>query len=147
MRFIRPVGSFLATLLVLIILGSIASTHFVLLGLSDLGVEIPFSDRLSMTLQDIVGIAPLYGVIFGLGLIVAFIAATFVTRLAPSLRWFVYLVAGAAAIGVTLTTLQIAFDGIMPIAGARSGGGFAAQVVVGAIAGYLFARLTPQQTS
>ena len=147
MRFVRPVGSFIATLLILIILGSIASTHFVLLGLSDLGVEIPLSDRLSMTLQDILGIAPMYGAIFGLGLIIAFVVAIFVTRLAPSLRWFVYLVAGGAAMGATLITLQLAFNGIMPISGARTAGGFIAQVAVGAIAGYVFARLTPSQTA
>lgn len=147
MRFVRPVGSFIATLLILIILGSIASTHFVLLGLSDLGVEIPLSDRLSMTLQDILGIAPMYGAIFGLGLIIAFVVAIFVTQLAPSLRWFVYLVAGATAMAVTLMTLQLAFDGIMPISGARTAGGFIAQVAVGAIAGYVFARLTPRQTA
>jgi len=147
MRFVRPVGSFIVTLLVLIILGSIASTHFVLQGLTDLGVDIPFSDRLSMTLQDILGIAPMYGAIFGIGLIIAFVVAIFVTRLAPSLRWFVYLVAGATAMAVTLMTLQLAFDGIMPISGARTAGGFIAQVAVGAIAGYVFAKLTPRQTA
>jgi hypothetical protein len=148
MSYVRPIGSFLAAVIVAIILGSIASTHFVLGALTDLGVEIPFSDRLSMTLQDIVGIAPLYGAIIGTGLLVAFVAAIFVAKLAPSLRWLVYLVAGGAAVGITLFTLQIVFGGIMPISGARSAGGFVAQIGVGAIAGYVFARLTtPQQTA
>jgi len=147
MRFARPVGSFFVVLIVLTVLGSAASTHFVLQGLTDLGVDIPLSDRVSMTLQDIVGIAPLYGAIFGLGLIVAFTMAIFVTRLAPSLRWLVYLVAGGTAIGAALTILVITFDGIMPISGARTTGGFIAQVVVGALAGYLFARLTPPKAA
>ena len=147
MRFIRPVGGFIVSLLVLIVLGSIASTHFVLQALSDIGTEIPFADRMSMTLQDIVGIAPLYGVIFGVGLLIAFLVAIFVTRLAPSLRWLVYLVAGGTAMAVTLITLQVAFDGIMPISGARSAAGFIAQIFAGAIAGYVFARLTPRQTT
>lgn len=147
MRFARPLGSFIAVLIVLILLGSTASTHFVLQGLTDLGVDIPLSERVSMTLQDIAGIAPLYGAIFGLGLIIAFTVAIFVTRLAPSLRWLVYLVAGGAAIAATLSLLAIAFDGIMPISGARTTGGFIAQVVGGAFVGYLFARLTPPKSA
>ncbi len=142
MSYVRPFGSFIAAVIVAIILGSMASTHFVLGALTDLGIEIPFSDRLSMTLQDIVGIAPLYGAIIGTGLLVAFIAALFVARLAPGLRWFVYLVAGGTAVGVTLITLQTVFGGIMPISGARSTGGFIAQIAVGAVAGYVFATLT-----
>jgi hypothetical protein len=145
MSYARPIGSFLAAVIVAIILGSIASTHFVLGALTDLGVEIPFSDRLTMTLQDIVGIAPLYGAIIGTGLLVAFVAAIFVAKLAPSLRWLVYLVAGGAAVGITLFTLQVTFGGIMPISGARSTGGFLAQIAVGAISGYVFARLTTRQ--
>ncbi|MAN61694.1 MAG: hypothetical protein CMI60_07075 [Parvibaculum sp.] len=142
MSFVRPIGSFFAAVIVAIILGSIASTHFVLGALSDLGVAIPFPDRLAMTIQDIVGIAPLYGAIIGTGLLVAFVAAIFVSKLAPNLRWFVYLVAGGTAVGVTLITLQTAFGGIMPISGARSTGGFIAQIAVGAVAGYVFATLT-----
>ena len=147
MKFARPIGSFFAAVIVAIILGSIASTHFVLGALTDLGVEIPMSDRLSMTFQDIVGIAPLYGAIIGTGLLVAFVAAIFVTKIAPSLRWFVYLVAGGAAVGITLFTLQTAFGGIMPISGARSTGGFLAQIAVGAIAGYVFATLSNKSQS
>ncbi len=143
MRFVRPVSSFIAVVIVLIVLGSTASTHFVLRALGELGIAIPLSDRVSMTLADIVGIAPLYGAIFGLALIIAFIAAAFVTRLAPSLRWLVYLVAGGSAIGTALVVLVIAFDGIVPIAGARSTGGVITQVIVGAFVGYLFARFTP----
>ena len=139
MSFVRPIGSFFAAVIVAIILGSIASTHFVLGALSDLGVAIPFPDRLAMTIQDIVGIAPLYGAIIGTGLLVAFVASIFVSKLAPNLRWFVYLVAGGTAVGVTLITLQTVFGGIMPISGARSTGGFIAQIAVGAIAGYVFA--------
>ncbi len=142
MSYVRPIGSFFAAVIVAIILGSIASTHFVLAALSDLGVDIPFGDRVSMTLQDIVGIAPLYGSIIGAGLLVAFVAAIFVSKLAPNLRWFVYLVAGGTAVGVTLVTLQTVFGGIMPISGARSTAGFLSQIAVGAIAGYVFARLT-----
>ncbi len=142
MSYVRPIGSFFAAVIVAIILGSIASTHFVLAALSDLGIEIPFDDRLSMTLQDIVGIAPLYGAVIGAGLLVAFVAAVFVSKLAPSLRWLVYLVAGGTAVGVTLATLQTVFGGIMPISGARSTAGFLSQIAVGAIAGYVFARLT-----
>ncbi|MEQ9145863.1 MAG: hypothetical protein RLO08_16060 [Parvibaculaceae bacterium] len=147
MAFIRPVSGFLAALIVMIVLGSIASTHFVLQGLSDLGTEITLSDRLSMTLQDIGGIAPLYGAIFGTGLLIAFIVAIFVTRLAPSLRWLVYTVAGATAMLVTMIALQVAFDGIMPISGARTTGGFLAQIAVGALAGFTFASLTPRRAA
>lgn len=142
MAFLPTAGRFIITLVVLVILGSFASTHFVLAGLTNIGVEISASDRLAMTLQDIVGIAPAYGAIFGLGLLIAFIAARYVTRLAPSQRKLVFLVAGGTAMAVTLFAFQLAFDGIMPISGARTAPGFIAQVAVGVICGYLFAHLT-----
>ena len=136
MAFLPTAGRFIITLAVLVILGSFASTHFVLLGLTDLGVEI------SMILQDIVGIAPAYGAIFGAGLLIAFIAARYVTKLAPSQRKLVFLVAGGTAMAVTLAAFRLAFDGIMPISGARTTPGFIAQIAVGVICGYLFAHLT-----
>lgn len=142
MTFVRPTLAFLGALLVTIILGSMASAHFVLNGLTDLGVSIPVGDRISMMLEDIVGMGPLYGVLIGIGLLIAFIVAIFVTRLAPQLRWFVYLVAGGTAVAVTLVTLKAAF-GIMPIGGARTMGGFVTQVAIGALAGYLYVRFNP----
>ena len=142
MAFLPTAGRFIITLAVLVILGSFASTHFVLLGLTDLGVEISAADRLSMILQDIVGIAPAYGAIFGAGLLIAFIAARYVTKLAPSQRKLVFLVAGGTAMAVTLAAFRLAFDGIMPISGARTTPGFIAQIAVGVICGYLFAHLT-----
>ncbi|MEQ9519357.1 MAG: hypothetical protein RLN89_07945 [Parvibaculum sp.] len=142
MAFLPTTGRFIITLLVLVVLGSFASTHFVLSGLTNMGVEISAGDRLAMTLQDIVGIAPAYGAIFGLGLLVAFVAARFVTKLAPSQRKLVFLVAGGTAMAVTLTLFRLAFDGIMPISGARTAPGFIAQIAVGVICGYLFAHLT-----
>ena len=145
MRFVRPVASFIGVLILFVVLGSAASTHFVLQGLTDLGVAISLSERISMTLQDIIGIGPLYGGIFGTGLLVAFIVAMFVARLAPSLRWLVYLVAGATAVTVTLFALQAAF-GIVAISGTRSTAGFLTQVAIGAFIGYVFARLTSRKT-
>lgn len=134
-------GAFIVALLSLVILGSFFHTQFVLSALP-VPTPVSFSDNMSTTLSDILGLAPLYGAIMGAGLLIAFLIAMYVTKLAPSLRWLVYLVAGFVAVIAALLIMKAVF-GLMPIAGARSMAGLLMQGVAGAVAGYVFTRLNP----
>ncbi|ABS62782.1 conserved hypothetical protein [Parvibaculum lavamentivorans DS-1] len=141
MQFGKIVLAFVLAVVVATVLGSIAHTQFVLGRLADIGVSVPLSDRISMTLHDIGGMGPLYGAIIGLGLIVAMAAAALVFRFAGIQRTLIYGVAGAAAVGVALAAMGMAYD-ITPIAGARSAAGFLAQMLAGAIGELTFARVS-----
>lgn len=134
-------GAFLVALLSLIILGSLFHTQFVLNALP-VPTPVSLSDNIATSLSDIIGMGPLYGIIMGAGLLVAFIAAIFVTKLAPSQRGLVYIVAGFVAAVATLTIMKATF-GLMPIAGARTMAGLLMQGVAGAVAGYVFTRISP----
>lgn len=141
MRVVRVVLGFVLAVIVSTVLGSIAHTQFVLAGLTALGVEIPVSDRLSTTFQDIVGMGPMFGMIIAIGFLVAMSAAALVYSFVGTQRYVVYGVAGAVALAVALMAMGIVYD-ITPIAGARTTIGFIAQMIAGAVKGLTFARLT-----
>ncbi|WP_293334368.1 hypothetical protein [Parvibaculum sp.] len=141
MRIARMGAGFVLAVIVTTVLGSIAHTQFVLAGLIGLGIEITVSDRLSTTLQDIAGMGPMFGMIVAIAFLIAMPAATLVYRFAGMLRYLVYGVAGAVALGVALAAMGIVFD-ITPIAGARTMTGFIAQMIAGALGGLTFARVT-----
>jgi len=143
---IRTVFAWLAAVVVTTVLGIAASAQFVIAGLESVGLAVPLADRLSMTASDIAGMAPLYGVIIAVGLAIAFTIAGFVAMLAPSLRWFVYVVAGAGAMLAVLVLVE-ALLGLQGVAGARMNEfglwGYAAQKAAGAVGGLVYALVRP----
>lgn len=142
MWVVRVVLAFLLAMVVATVLGAVAHTQFVLARLSGLGVDISFGERLSTTLHDIAGMAPLFGAIVGAGFIVAMSSAALAFRLAGTQRTLIYAVAGAVSLGVTLTVMNAVFE-ITAIAGARSTLGFLAQMAAGAVGGLTFAKALP----
>jgi hypothetical protein len=141
MRIVKIVPGFVLAVIVATVLGSIAHTQFVLAGLTELGIEIPVSDRLSTTMHDIAGMGPMFGLIVAIGFLVAMAAAALVYRYARTQRYLVYGVAGAVALAVALTAMGTVYE-ITPIAGARTALGFIAQMIAGALGGLAFARVT-----
>lgn len=139
----------LAALLLSAVVGSalaiIVQTQFVLAGLADVGVPTSLGPRLAMTGQDIVGMGPLYGPLVLASLLVACAVAGLLSRRFGDLRPWVYLVAGFCALVVLHLVMQAAFGGIVAVAGARTLAGLLGQGIAGALAGWLFARLTHQQ--
>ena len=142
MWVLRVALAFILAVIVATVLGAVAHTQFVLARLSGLGVDISLGERLSMTLHDIVVMAPLFGAIVGAGFIVAMSAAALVFKLAGTQRTLIYVVAGAVSLGVTLMVMNAVFE-ITAIAGARSTLGFLAQMAAGAVGGLTFAKALP----
>lgn len=136
---VRVILAFLTAAVIAAALGSSASTHFVMEGLRDIGVAITSQVQLDTTLKDLMGMAPLYAGMLSPGLIIAFVAAHYVSKVI-GLRTLVFMAAGGAAVGTTLfSTSEIM--GLMPIGGARTDLGFSAQAAAGAAAGLIFALL------
>lgn len=146
MRILKLVLAFVAAVIVTTILGAFFHTQFVIGRLTDMGITVPFADRLSTTLHDIAGMAPLFGLVIAGGFFIAFLAAALVFRFAGVQRNLVYAIAGAVALGVALSVMAMAFN-ITPIAGARSWAGFIAQMAAGALGGYVFALISRVRTA
>lgn len=122
--------------------GTIAQTQFVLGALADIGADIALPERISMTLADLYGLAPLYAVFIAIGFGVAFLTGGLLLRRVRGPRMLVFAVAGAACMGLMLVLMEQVFFGVPLIAGARTAAGFCVQLILGAAWGCVFAVLT-----
>lgn len=143
MSWLRRIVALVAAIAATAVLGSLASTHFVLLGLTELGAHIGFADRLYAYGHDVAGMAPLFGSLVAVGFLIAFPVAALVVRFLPRLRTWGYVAAGATAILVILLGMETALAA-MPIAGARTALGLAAQGFAGAVGGLVFAQISAE---
>ena len=142
---LRYILAFLISLVMASLLACIFSTHFVLEGLNDIGVDIPLADRLLMTIFDL-GMIRVLGIVFACCFVIAFVVAAICHRLLPGSRTFWFSVGGATSIGVLLFSFDV-FLGGMPIAGARTLPGLFFQCLAGGLGGWLFAKLSMLQVN
>ena len=136
-RYLPP---FLLTWLVTFSLASLFHSQFNVNQLVDVGVKINVLDRVSLTIDDWVGLLPTYGIIIAIGLLLGFTIAGLLLKRLNGSRFTLFLIAGATTFVVMLLAMQPIMN-ITLIAGAREAG-FYAQVLAGALGGALFARLT-----
>ena len=144
MIWLRRIVAYFAAVATTAVLGSIASTHFVLRGLTELGVSIDFGKQLHAFGHDVLGMGPMLGVLVAFCFLIAYPVAALVVRFLPRLRTASYSAAGAVAILVALYAMETALA-TMPIAGARTPLGLAAQGVAGAAGGLVFALLSSRR--
>ena len=133
----RMVLGYILAVVVVLIIGAGAHAVFNQGDLAALGGDFTFGQRVEWIIHDIIGMAPLYGAIMGAALLVAFLAAGFVSRFAAGLRTIVFVVAGGVAVAVALIAMAQVFE-IMPIASAREMDGFIGQAIAGALAGLTY---------
>lgn len=131
-------GWLLATVITAVI-ATAASSQFVIIGLTQAGATIPLGERLRMAGQDLIDLGFLYAVFIAIAFAIAFFIAGLLARKIPSRRTVIFTVAGAVAMAVMLLAMERVFFGVPLIAGARSDPGFAAQMLCGALGGYVFA--------
>lgn len=139
-KIARYLWVFFLSVIIATVLGCIASTHFVLAGLIEIGVTIPLSDRIFMTLFDL-GMGRVLGIMFTGCFFIAFIIAGICARWLPGNRQFWFGLGGAMSILVLLISMNEMVGG-MPIAGARTLPGLLFQGLAGGVAGWIFALLT-----
>jgi hypothetical protein len=133
----RRFGYYAVAVLVAYGLASVFATQSVVASLGRMGVAVPPSDRLAMTLADLAGMANMFLPMVAFALLVAFMAAALLRHWLGRGRFLLYALAGAAAVVTTHLGLQAAF-GITPVAAARSAGGLLLQALAGAAGGLAY---------
>jgi len=121
-------------------LGSMVQTQFNLAAIRQLGAPVGVGDHFLLTLQDLLGFAPLWAVLVGISLLIAFPLAAGILRLTPAAAGWLYPLAGLAAVGVLILLLHLALP-MTPIAATRTVAGSLAMALPGLLGGWLFVRL------
>lgn len=138
--YLRLCTHFLVAVIFAFVLASLFHSQFVMAELVKVGVEISFNDRLSMSLDDLLGLYPSYGIVIAVSFFIAFIVASqFIKRFKLS-PYILYCLAGAMGVAVALLAMHPILD-ITLLAGARSTFGFVCQSLAGAMGGWTFSYL------
>lgn len=137
---VRLCWQFFISAIITFVIASIAHSQFVLLELSDIGIDISLANRLSMTIDDLLGLLPTYGVIITFSLIVAFGLCSTAIKRYTAIPMYAYVFAGTLAIGAALVAMHPILN-ISLIAGSRSHLGFVCQCLAGTVGGWVYYKL------
>jgi hypothetical protein len=142
--YLRLCTHFLVAVIFAFIIASLFHSQFVMAELSKVGVEILFNDRLSMSIDDLLGLYPTYGIVIAVSYFISFIVAGLLIKrftLSPNILYFL---AGGVGVTVALLAMHPILE-ITLLAGARSTFGFICQSLAGALGGVVFANLRIKQ--
>ncbi len=145
---LRRLGAFVVAAAAMVLLGSAAHPCFAPRAWSGAAgaaggttpAAIPFADRISWAAHDLLGMFVPYCTLTSIALLVAFLIAGALVRRTGH-RAIIFGIAGAAAIWALFSIMRIVL-GTVGVFGARGPAGLAAQMLVGAVAGLVFARLS-----
>jgi hypothetical protein len=141
----RILPSFLVSWLLTFTLASLFHSQYVVNQLVNVGVVVDFSDRVNLTLDDWLGLLPTYGAIIAIALFIAFFAAGLLYKKVKKQQTQLFVIAGIIAFVVVLVAIESIMN-IHIIAGAR-GWGFYAQLLAGAVGGYVYSQLIKETVS
>ncbi len=136
----------MASILVTTALGMVFSTQRVISLLRNIGGDISFSDRLTMTGFDLIHFGSVFIIFISIALTVALTLALFLSRKFPKLRRWIFIGAGMVALFIMLFLMKKTFFDIQIVAGARDSFGFFLQIMAGGIGGYVFHRLNQRSS-
>ena len=105
--------------------------------LTSVGVDISLNDRISMSLDDLIGLYPIYGIVIAISLLLGFSVAALLLKRFKIPSSMLYFTAGGVGVATALLVMYPIFD-ITFIAGARSTLGFVSQCFAGAMGGWLY---------
>ena len=141
--YLRLCTHFLVAVIFAFVLASLFHSQFVMAELSKVGVDILFNDRLSMSIDDLLGLYPTYGIVIAVSYFISFIVAGLLIKRFKLSPYILYCLAGGVGITVALLAMHPILN-ITLLAGARSTFGFVCQSLAGAIGGMVFANLRSQ---
>ena len=130
--------SFLLAGLVAYVIAVLFYTQINLSNLTDLGIDISFSDRFGAASHDLLSMTGMYLPIMLVALLVAFTLAAIVIRFLPNLRTLGFVVAGTVGV-LALVLFFSSFLGTNPIAVTRSSLGLLSQCGAGGMGGLVYA--------
>ncbi len=130
--------SFLLAGLVAYVIAVLFYTQINLSNLTDLGIDISFSDRFGAASHDLLSMTGMYLPIMLVALLVAFTLAAIVIRFLPNLRTLGFVVAGIVGV-LALVLFFSSFLGTNPIAVTRSSLGLLSQCGAGGMGGLVYA--------
>ena len=130
--------SFLVAGLVAYVIAVLFYTQINLSNLTDLGIDLSFSDRLAAAAHDLLSMTGMYLPIMLVALLVAFSLAAIVIRFLPNLRTLGFVIAGTVGV-LALVLFFSSFLGTNPIAVTRSSLGLLSQCGAGGIGGLVYA--------
>ena len=131
--------SFLLAGLVAYVIAVLFYTQINLSNLTDLGIDISFSDRLGAASHDLLSMTGMYLPIMLVALLVAFSLAAIVIRFLPNLRILGFVVAGTVGVLALVLFFFSSFLGTNPIAVTRSSLGLLSQCGAGGMGGLVYA--------
>ena len=140
----KIVVAFIAAVLVGHVVGAGFFTQFNLGALIELGAPIDFAIRARTTVQDILGMFPIYTIAVSISLLVAFSIAALIVKRLPQLRYLGFISAGFAGFYAMHGLIEAA-AGVNLYWIAKTSMGILFQAVAGAIAGYVFAKIRDKQ--
>lgn len=140
----RIIAGYIAAVLVAFTAASFVHTHFVVAGLRGVGAEIPTRVALATARGDFTGLVPSLGPVIALALLLGFLIAGLANRFVKLPRPIAFAMAGGAAIAAALWLMGLAYDGITPLASARTWAGFLWLCAAGALGGLVFATVSRQ---
>ncbi|MFT4939325.1 MAG: hypothetical protein ACI88A_002365 [Paraglaciecola sp.] len=136
---LRLTSHFLIAVLFTFVFASLAHSQFVLSELSAVNIDITLAARISMSLDDLLGLFPIFTAAIALSLILGFGVVALIRKFQPQLTSWLYPAAGAVAMLAMLLAMHPILD-ITLIAGARSTLGIIFQSLAGLMGGWLFMR-------
>ncbi len=146
MKYGRLIGGYVAAVLVTLIVASFLHSHFTLQGLRAVGAVVSPADAWATAKADLTGLAPAFGAVIALALLLGFLIAGLVRRYVKWPRALAYGLGGGAAMLTALWLMHYNFQ-ITPIGTARSWAGFLSLGLAGAIGGLVFTWITRNRTA
>lgn len=140
MNVIRWLLAWLAAVIVTAVAGSIIQTQLNLARIVALGTPVGLDERVETTLQDLIGFAPVWGIIVAGGLLVALLVASALARRWPRFSVGLHVLAGFLAPLVALVIME-AMMPVTVVAAARTWTGALMISLPGAAGGWLYVRL------
>ena len=143
MGFLRLFGAFVVAVAVTFTAASFFYTQQVLAKQAKIGAEYTQAQTTDIYLMNLAGLAPAFGAVLAIALLLGFGVAAVVKRILRPLALVAFPVAGAASVlaAIYLIEMLMAPGGAGVIGGARDGVGLALQGLAGALGGIVFALL------
>lgn len=142
LTILRMIFFYLICVLLATVLGTVVQTQLNMWELQQLGVPLPWSERLAVTLRDLGGFLPFFVVMVAVTFIVALPAAHGLGKIFKPWRWLLFFLAGAVGIWVAFLVANYVLPMPTFIAATRETPGLFIVMAAVGMGSWLFGRLT-----